>query len=70
MDDWAKVHVFTYRHEAELAKSALEANGIEARISADDAGGQAVGLQFMKGVVLLVPGRDVERAKQLLGLSD
>ena len=66
MKDLVVVEIFTYRHEAELAKTALEAAGINSMISADDAGGEVVGLEFTRGVRLLVRPEDEEQARDIL----
>jgi hypothetical protein len=66
MKDLVVVETFTYRHEAELAKTALEAAGIISMISADDAGGEVVGLEFTRGVRLLVCPEDEASAKNIL----
>ena len=69
MPDLVAVVTFNYRHEAELAHTALEAAGIESMISADDAGGMQVGLEFIRGVKLLVRIEDEERAREVLESS-
>ena len=51
--------------EAELARGALQAAGIDSMISADDAGGTEPGL-WMGGVRLLVRAEDAKRAAQVL----
>jgi hypothetical protein len=53
------------RFEAEIGKSLLDANGIEAFVSADDAGG--LYLPFQGGAKLLVPSKQVEKARKILG---
>lgn len=63
------IHTFHYRYEADLAKSALEANGIHARVASDDAGGQEPNLQFVRGAQLLVGSGDAARAKSILKLQ-
>ncbi len=70
MEGFVCVHRFYYRHEAELAQSALEADGIESRITSDDAGGQGIGIQFTNGVDLLVPEDALARARAILKLQD
>lgn len=70
MTDRARVKTYSYRHDAELAMSLLEAAGIQAYITADDAGGQAVGIQFSGGVKLWVPAPELERARSLLSDVD
>jgi len=66
MKDLVVVKIFTYRHEAELAQTALEAADINSMISADDAGGEVVGLEFTRGVRLLVRSEDEEPAREIL----
>lgn len=66
MKDLVVVETFTYRHEAELAQTALEAAGIRSMISADDAGGEVVGLEFTRGVRLLVRSEDEESSREIL----
>lgn len=63
------IHTFHYRYEADLAKSALDANGIHARVASDDAGGLEPNLQFVRGVQLLVNSADAARAKAILNLQ-
>ena len=60
------VERFTEKAFAEAALSLLEAEGIEAVISADDAGGVMPNLDFASGARLLVAATDLERAKALL----
>lgn len=63
MSEFVAVKSCTYRMDAELAKAVLEANGIEARISGDDAGG----MQPMTGRIrILVAPRDALLARRLL----
>jgi hypothetical protein len=66
MQDLVVVETYSYRHEAELAHTALEAAGIESMISADDAGGMQIGLEFIRGVKVLVRSEDEERAREVL----
>jgi hypothetical protein len=70
MDERACAGVFYTRHEAELARSALEAGGIACFITADDAGGQGIGIQFTNGVLLWVQAPDLERAQAILDAAD
>ena len=58
------VRTYAYRHEAELARSVLEANSIQAIINADDFGG--VHPMSVWGVRLLVRQSDERQAKKLL----
>jgi hypothetical protein len=62
------VSTFLNHIEAELAQGALEAGGIESRISADDAGGLRPHLSML-GVRLLVRAEDAEQAGKILGES-
>ena len=66
-DELAVIRIFHYRHEAELARSALTADGIESSLMADDAGSQGLGIQFIRGVKLLVREEDKARAEEILG---
>jgi len=59
---------FLNKAEAELAQGALEAQGVDAIVQADDAGGEEPGL-WMGGVRLLVREQDRERAGEILGPS-
>jgi imidazoleglycerol phosphate synthase glutamine amidotransferase subunit HisH len=65
-DDLAVARIYSYRHEAELARSALEAQGIEAVVEADDCGGQRPLMGANVGVKLLVRRSDESRAKDVL----
>ena len=51
------VHSFGNRAEADLAKSALEAAGIDALVRSDDAGGLRPHMTFVNGAELLVRAR-------------
>ena len=68
-DNMVKIHTFCYRQDADLARSALTAAGIESVIMSDDAGGQGLGIQFTRGVHLFVRPDDEDRAKQLLDIE-
>ncbi len=65
-DDLVVAHIYSYRHEAEIGRSALEANGIEAMIKADDCGSQEPYLSSNTGVKLLVRRADGRKARTLL----
>jgi Putative prokaryotic signal transducing protein len=62
------LHTFNYRHEADMAKSALEASGIPAVVFSDDGGRQEVSLQFVRGAKLMVNQQDENLAKRILKL--
>ena len=67
MSELVCVETFPDRLEAEMAKTLLEANGINAAFSADDAGGMRPDLGFTSGgVKLFVLDENVERAVELL----
>ena len=60
------VRSFTDRVEAELARTALEAAGIEAIVRSDDAEGLQPGLTFSNGAQLIVRAEDVASARDVL----
>lgn len=58
---------FASREQANMAKSTLEANGINAAVSADDAGGARPDVGFTSGgAKLFVLDEDVARAIKIL----
>jgi hypothetical protein len=63
------VGTFLNQIDAEVAQGALEAGGIEAMISADDAGGLRPHLSMTGGVRVFVRAEDAERASKILGES-
>jgi hypothetical protein len=65
-DDAIILETFSNRIEAEMAAGLLEAEGIEAVVRADDAGGTYPMLQFIRGVRLMVAQEDEARARELL----
>ena len=65
-EDLVVVDTFTFRRQAEMAHSVLEAFGIESMISADDLGGEGVGADLDEGVRLLVRAEDLDRARDAL----
>ena len=64
-DSLVTVGTFLTHIEADLAKSALEAAGIDAMILSDDCGGVRPHL-WMGGVKLLVRDDDAQRALEVL----
>jgi hypothetical protein len=68
MSDQTPVVVRTFLNaiEAELARTALEAAGIDARVHSDDAGGVYPGMWTARGVQLLVNPDDQEAAERTL----
>jgi hypothetical protein len=59
------VAIVTSQFEAELIAGLLQSNGLDAAVSADDAGGQEPQLQ-LQGVRVLVSPADVVAARQVL----
>jgi len=68
--DFIKIITFSSRHEAELAKSLLSVNGINAVVFGDDYGGIQPALSFSTGVQLMVKEEDVEEATGILHDAD
>ena len=66
LDDAIVLEIFSNRIEAEMAAGLLEAEGIEAMVMADDAGGTYPMLQFVRGVRLMVYREDEARAREIL----
>jgi hypothetical protein len=66
-DELVVVRTYGFRHQAEVGRSMLEANDVDALIVADDAGGLRPGLGFAEGVKLLVRRSDERKASELLG---
>lgn len=64
--DLIPIRVFISESEAEIAKGALTAFGIEALLSHDDCGGQRPHLNLVGGIRLLIRPADVERAEEAL----
>jgi hypothetical protein len=62
-EDLRVVRTYSADHDAELGKSILEANGIEAVIASDEAGGTIPGLALTRGVQLLVDAELLEKAE-------
>jgi hypothetical protein len=64
MQDLICIKRFADRHDADVAKSVLDANNIESFIQSDDAGGM---YPFMtEQIQLLVKNTDKQRAKKVL----
>lgn len=66
MKDPTIVRTFADRGEAEIARSLLEAEGIDAAVPAEERGGLTAPEEFLSGVQLVVEAGDVERARALL----
>lgn len=70
MTDQICIKTYLHRYEAEIDRTFLESNGIEALIYADDLGGMAPGMVFgSQGVRLLVAENQVEEASVLLDIE-
>ncbi|MGE4056455.1 MAG: hypothetical protein AB7F99_16830 [Vicinamibacterales bacterium] len=63
MLDLTVVRVFLNTYEAEVARGALQASGIESWIRSDDAGGLHPGMWVARGVQLAVRSEDADRAE-------
>ena len=70
MSDLILVKRFYNRLEAELAKSFLEAGGIESMITADDCGGMSPPLSMSTGLDLVVKREDGDRAADVLARKE
>jgi hypothetical protein len=66
MNDPTIIRTFSDRGEAEIARSLLEAEGIEAATAADDTRGNWPQFDLSAGVQLIVEAADAERARELL----
>ena len=60
------IRTFMSESEANIAKSALEAFGLECMISRDDSGGMRPSLTLVQGIRLVVRADDVPRAEEIL----
>ena len=65
MSELTCIETYGSRDEAELARSFLESNGIDAIVFADDCGGARPHLQISEGVRLMIKQEDKEMALQL-----
>jgi hypothetical protein len=63
------LRTFTNHIEADLARSALDAVGIESMVRADDGGGMETGLWRSNGVQILVRSTDAKWAEEILSGS-
>jgi len=62
------VHTFNDRLEAEMAKSALEAAGIDSMMRPDDVGGLRPHMAYTRGVEILVRPEDEAAARDIIDL--
>ena len=63
------IRTFLTRVDADLAKTALDAAGIDSMVRSDDAGGLRPHL-WMGGIAVLVRAEDVDRAEAVLAPVD
>ncbi|MFN7914498.1 MAG: DUF2007 domain-containing protein [Vicinamibacterales bacterium] len=66
MDTLVAVATFGSHIEGDLARTALEAAGIESMLRDDEGGGQYPSLAFSEGVVLLVNEAQADAARDVL----
>ncbi|MGC4082342.1 MAG: DUF2007 domain-containing protein [Vicinamibacterales bacterium] len=66
MDTLIAIATFGSHIEGDLARTALEAAGIESTLRDDEGGGQYPNLAFSEGVVLLVNEKDADTARAIL----
>jgi hypothetical protein len=64
-ENFVTLKTYSTRYEAELGKSVLVANGVDALIASDDAGGVRPELAFLRGVKLLVREEDAPKAQEI-----
>jgi hypothetical protein len=60
------IRTFLSESEANIAKAALEAFGIDCMVNRDDCGGLRPSLTLTEGIRLLVRSDDAEQAEQVL----
>jgi hypothetical protein len=65
-DDLVVLRKYTSEFDARFAAMVLEANGIEARVLADTAGGAVPSMALVFPVRLIVRAADAELAKEIL----
>ncbi|MBW2422107.1 MAG: hypothetical protein JRH19_26480 [Deltaproteobacteria bacterium] len=65
-EDAVVVESFSSHELAEAAVSLLRSEGVEAVVSADDAGGELPNLDLAGGVRVLVPSASLDFARELL----
>jgi hypothetical protein len=64
------IRTFVNEVEANLAKSLLEAAGIDSMLAGDDCGGMRPSLTWAQGIKLVVRSGDAERAAAVLTDED
>lgn len=66
MDEPIVIRRFNYRHEAEIVRSVLAAEGIESYVTSDDCGSVDPALGFVRGILLSVSSEQAGRARAVL----
>jgi hypothetical protein len=64
--DLVAIRTFASESEAMIAKSALDAFGIDCTLASDDCGGQRPSLAMANGIRLVVRTGDADRAEDVL----
>lgn len=64
------VRRFMTQSEADLAQAILAANGIEASVLRDDAGGMLPAMSLMSEIRVVVAPEDAEAAREILEAGD
>ncbi|HEY8106748.1 MAG TPA: DUF2007 domain-containing protein [Gemmatimonadales bacterium] len=64
------VRRFMTQSEADLARAILAANGIEASLLRDDAGGMLPAMSLMSEIRVVVAPEDAEAAREILEAGD
>jgi hypothetical protein len=64
--DLVTIRTFASESEAQIAKSVLDAFGIDSILSHDDCGGQRPHLTLTGGIQLIVNSADAERTEEVL----
>jgi hypothetical protein len=65
--DLVTIRVFVNEFDAKLAKSVLQATGVESMLISDDCGGMRPFLSMTQGIKLVVRPEDAARAAKVLG---
>jgi hypothetical protein len=68
--DVVSVRTYSSEVEADLAASWLAAEGVEAMVLADDAGGALPSFRVLGGVRLVVRAEDEDRAREILETAE
>jgi hypothetical protein len=68
--DLVVIRRFMNEPDAELARAVLQANGVEAVILRDDAGGMLPSMPLISAIRLAVRAEDADTAVEILGAGD